>query len=166
MKESLEDFMLENEAEEISESDAIWAVKKIKSLQEELQKIEDTARVEKERIDVWQESQSRIRQNKIDHYEGKLQSYLIREGKKTISFPHGEIKFRKQQPKFVYDETLTKFVEKNNLQYLKIKKELDWAMLKKDIEIKGDIVIHSITGEVLPIGFEEVPEKFSVKIYE
>ena len=164
--ETLEDFLLENQPEEMTESSAIWAVKKIKALQEELHKIENTARVEKERIDLWQETQSRIQQNQIDHFESKLQTYLIQQDKKTITFPHGEIKFRAQQKRFVYDEPLTEFVEKNNLQYLKIKKELDWAMLKKDIITKGGSVIHRITGEVLPIAVEEVPDKFSVKIYE
>ena len=164
--ELLEDFLLENQPEEMTESSAIWAVKKIKSLQEELHKIENTAIVEKERIDYWQETQSRIRQNQIEHYERKLQTYLIQEDKKTITFPHGEIKFRKQQPKYVYDESLTEFVEKNNLKYLKIKKELDWSALKKDIITSGGKVIHKDSGEVLPIAVEEVPDKFSVKIYE
>ena len=167
MSEYIEDYMIEQAEENLlTEGDAMWAVKKVKALHEELHKVANTARVEKERIEVWEESRSRKINNDISHYETKLQNYLIQQGKKTISLPHGEIKFRKQQPRYIYNNNLSEFVEKNMPEYMKVKQELDWSALKKDVEVRGGIAIHRITGEVLPIDIEDQPDKFSVKIYD
>jgi hypothetical protein len=64
--------------------------------------------------------------------------------------PSGSIIKKYPSPKFERDNLqLTNWVENANLPFIKVKKECDWANLKKVVEVAGDKVIYKETGEVV-----------------
>ena len=97
-------------------------------------------------------------------------SYLVAEEKKKMSLPYGKIVFKKQQPLYERNEELV--LKQVDEKYVKVKKSLDWANLKKTLEFKKDetnrtIAVDTETGEVIEgITVTDRPDKFEVKIEE
>jgi len=56
------------------------------------------------------------------------------------------------------------WLERNDLKGLvKVKKSPDWAKLKKDVEIAGDKVVSTYTGEIVD-GVKVVPQEPEFKV--
>lgn len=91
-------------------------------------------------------------------------------GKKIRSYemPGGVLKLAKQDPKFtVKDEELVPWLEKNEPEYVKVKKEAAWGEWKKAhkfaVSAEGSIVTDD--GEVLPgVTATAQEDKFTIKI--
>lgn len=92
---------------------------------------------------------------------------------RSAKFPSGTIAFRKQTPRFFFDDLkeagaqsqqLLAFVKANGGKYLKVDESVDWANLKPRLKCIGDQVVFEETGEVISgMKAEILPDKFTVK---
>lgn len=91
----------------------------------------------------------------------------------SIKLPSGTLSFRKQAPRFYFDDLkeagaqskqLLAFVKANGGKYLKVEESVDWANLKPRLKLIGDQVVYEDTGEVIGgLHAEILPDKFTVK---
>lgn len=91
---------------------------------------------------------------------------------RSIQLPSGTIGFRRQAPRFYFDDgeagaqnkSLLAFVKANGGKYLKVEESVDWANLKPRLKLIGDQVVYEDTGEVIGGLHAEIPpDKFTVK---
>lgn len=91
---------------------------------------------------------------------------------RSAKFPSGTIAFRKQAPRYYFDneeagaqsKSLLAFVKANGGKYLKIDESVDWANLKPRLKCIDDQVVYEDTGEVITgMKAEILPDKFTVK---
>ena len=84
---------------------------------------------------------------------------------KTLILPSG--KMIKKFAKVDYckdDKALLEYVKEAAPELVKVTEKPDWAELKKDLEIQGDVVIRKSTGEIVDcITIEQKPESFDVE---
>lgn len=156
---------------------ATWCLRKIKHFKSKQEKNKELAEkqieeIEKEirEVEQWLEDENSKLDNSIEFMESKLYSYaqqLRREDPelKTHKLPFGQLQFRKQRPKWKYDnDKLLNFAEEKYKDLIKVKRSVDKRKLKSQAKIIGGKVIIEKTGEVIE-GVEviERSEKFKVK---
>lgn len=92
--------------------------------------------------------------------------------RRSVKLPSGTLSFRKQAPRFYFDEgeanaqnpALLKFVKANGSKYLKVEESVDWANLKPRLQCIGDQVVYEETGEIIAgMKAQILPDKFTVK---
>lgn len=152
---------------------ADWAIDKIKEVDAEFKRFEIVA---KNKISQIQDA-LQVEQEKADRersfFESKLREYFegvkFKETKTQQSYklPSGTLKMKKAKIDFDYDKKkLLEVAEKTQMvDYIKIKKDFDWAEFKKTLQIKGTAIIDKETGEFVEIeglGTKEKPEEFKV----
>ena len=140
---------------------------------QQLRKAED----QYERMKAWYDHQignlKDIRDRTREWAETCLRPYfdmVPTTGKKIRSYemPGGVLKLAKQDPKFtVKDEELVPWLEKNEPEYVKVKKEAAWGEWKKAhkfaVSAEGGIVTED--GEVVPgVTATAQEDKFTIKI--
>jgi len=122
----------------------------------EQEEIESTAQAEIEKITAWKNDQTESIQKSISFFEYLLIEYhqqILKENPKakTIKLPSGKLEARKAQPEFQRDvETMLPWVEQNRPEYIVVKKDINWAGLKKILEYRNGTGIDPDTGEVVP----------------
>jgi len=158
------DFVIDNEAK------ADWAFQKIAELEEKKKEKEQTAEMRIRQIENWLEDQVEGIDNNIEHLENLLRDYaerLKKEDKdfKTKKLPFGKIQYRKQRPKWNYDDDkLTEYAEESMPDIIKVKKKVDKRELKKKVEVSGETVVNPETGEVIEgVEVQERGEKLHIK---
>ncbi|WP_434576894.1 host-nuclease inhibitor Gam family protein [Thermoanaerobacterium thermosaccharolyticum] len=153
---------------------ADWTINKIKTLQAELERKKMFVENKKAMLDEWYEQQAKSINNDITFYTSRLQQYfdnldpkVLNKGKTQLSYslPSGKLVKKLEKPEFKRDdETLLPWIEKNAPQYIKIKKDIDWAELKKKLSVDKNKIILTDTGEVVEgIAIENKPAEFEVK---
>lgn len=166
-------FKYERERYQIEDiNQANWALRKIAAAKAAIKEREELARAEIERINKWLESETEELQRDIDFFTGLLEEYhreqLAKDSKaKTIKLPYGVLKMRKQQPQYQRDDVAIKEWAAKNRPDVLVPQEpkLDWAALKKSLQITGGQAIDPETGEVVPgITVIEREPKFSVEV--
>ncbi|MFW6028711.1 MAG: host-nuclease inhibitor Gam family protein [Halanaerobiales bacterium] len=162
----------EKEQFEINTDDkADWALQKIKELKEKKEEKKELAEKRKYQIDQWEEKQTKKIDKQINNLESLLEDYAFKlkeEDKefKTKDLPFGKIQFRKQRPKWNYEDEdkLLEYAEKNMTDIIKTKKKISKKDLKKKVEIAGNKVINPETGEVIEgVSIKERGEKLYIK---
>ena len=95
-------------------------------------------------------------------------------GRRSLVYPSGKLAFRKQPPKFFFDdlteangrdERIIHFVKHNAHRFLKVKVEesVDWAQFKTKLSYTGDAVVYKETGEIIDgLHAHILPDKFTV----
>lgn len=121
------------------------------------------------KVDKWLEAiiTSIDEANKSD--ENMLKTYaedrLKNSKRKSVSLPSGKFGFRKQPPKIEKDDAaLLDYCDHYQSEFIKVKKTVDWAGLKKSCTLDGN---HYVTkdGEVLPgVTVTEQDPKFTVEV--
>lgn len=149
---------------------ANWALRKIRAFKKQMEENEQLAKAEIERIQEWLQKENEKAQRSIQFFEYLLGEYLAEERKKDpkfrLSTPYGKATFRKQQPKWIYDdEILLRWLKQNNMQsYIRIKEEVNKADLKKVLKVAGDKAVTE-DGEIVEgITIQEQPEKLVVEV--
>jgi hypothetical protein len=150
---------------------ADWALEKLRDLKGAKKKKEELAEKRKMMIDSWLEEESSKLDNEIEFFEGLLTEYAMKlkeENKdlKTHSLPFGKLKFRKQNPKWNYDEEkLLRFLKITGIDAIKVKEQIDKQALKNIVKVVGNKAIHPETGEIIEgVEIEEREEKFSIDV--
>lgn len=178
---SLQDYLEEQEQTESeafkvdTDEKANWALRKIKQFEEQKQANNKLAVEETEKIEAWNKAENEKAQQSIDYFQGLLARYAMEKRQndpkfKSQKLPNGSIRFRKQQPKWNYndDDAVVESLKKAEMgDLIKVKETPKKADIKKMFEVSDGKVINPETGEVIPgIEVEEREEKFEVKVDE
>lgn len=151
------------------DNQANWALRKIKELQQEIENNTRLAEKEIDKIKHWETQQNSRLADNIAYFESLLDDYALRKREqdpsfKSLSLPNGRIGFRKQQPKWNYDEkTLLDYLKRTELhELIRTTQVPNKTEIRKVFEVVGDKVINKETGEVVEgIEIEQRPEAFS-----
>lgn len=155
-----------------SDQKADWCVKKIKEEEKNTQRIIDLAEQEIERLTVRIAEEKAKLDQSTSYLKYQLYQFFrnasVKETKTQESYQllSGKLVRKKPSQKMVPDkERLIEMCEANNMpEFIKIKKDFDWASYKKECEIVGGRVVNVQTGDILDcISVEDVPESFEVK---
>jgi len=126
---------------EVHDIDSLnWAFRKLSALKSKANEIKQLAEKERLRIESWEQSELSTVKNSIEFFESMVTQYHMKQlaedpNSKTISTPYGKARSTtsKAQPDKQNEEELLAFVEENELPFVKLKKELKWGELKKNI---------------------------------
>ncbi|MGM0437512.1 MAG: host-nuclease inhibitor Gam family protein [Bacillota bacterium] len=162
-----------------SDSKADWALQKIKEKKDKIEDKKEMADERKEMIDDWLDDETDKLYNQINNLEIMVKEYATKLKKKDKNFktkklPFGKIQYRKQRPKWKYDEEiLLKSAKVNIPEAVKTKEKVYKSELKKEIKngpfeiTNTGEVVNIETGELLEgVYVEERGEKLSIKVKE
>ena len=152
-----------------NDDQANWCLEKISEAKANIMDARTFYEAKKKQLDQWLENTIAPYNRDCEHFESLLAGYaekaLYGKKKRTISLPGGKFGFRKVPAKIDRDETfLLTFAESSAPEFIKIKKSVDWAGLKKTCKIDGD---HMVTadGEIVPgVTVAEQPDKFVCEV--
>lgn len=152
-----------------NDNQANWCLEKISEAKMEIMDARAFYEAKKKQLDQWLENTIAPYNRDCEHFEALLAGYaeeaLTGKKKRTISLPGGKFGFRKVPAKIDRDETaLLAFAETSAPEYVKIKKSVDWAGLKKTCKTDG---YHMVTedGEIVPgVTVTEQPDKFVCEV--
>lgn len=173
---NLNDFLerkeqTENESFQVTNDEqANWALRKIKEKQEEMHKNTELAVAEISKIEEWMQSVNGSLQDDVDYFLGLLSAYALKKRDsdpkfKSKKLPNGAIRFKKQQPKFNYDnDTVIDSLKKSErTDLIRTKEEPDKSAIKKAFVINDDKLINPDTGEIVKgVEIEHRDDKFEV----
>lgn len=151
-----------------------WTLRKLAALEAKRKEHEALAKKEYERIQAWE---AKVSKDIEDHkqfltmlIEDFARSQRAVDPKWKASTPYGKVGFRKQQPKWSYDEQKAlESIEAAGLdKYVRVKKELDKVSLKASVQILEDgRVIDVDTGSFIEgVTVLEQPEALKVEVAE
>lgn len=151
-----------------------WAMRKLAAIEQKKAEVNQVANQEIEHIEQYRRSElEKLADNEeffksmIGEYAGKKR---LEDPKfKTEKTPYGTIGFRKQQPKWHYDdEKLLKHLNENQLfEFIRFKEEVNKEEIKKFFQLNDDGKVFDTTGqEVEAIKVDILPEKLTIKAGE
>lgn len=149
-----------------SDSQAVWAMRKLAAAKARLHDIALIAESEIARIQHWAEQQSREPMRDTAYFEGILVEYGMAqrvEGRKTVSTPYGAIKSRTGQPKYTFtdkDEFLA-WARVHRPGWVAVKEEPALSVIRSETEGPVD----AETGEIIPgLSVDPASVSFSVEV--
>lgn len=133
-----------------------WALRKLAAINAKRAEIKAVADEEMHRIVTWAESENRKLDDGVSFFEGLLKDYAMRKRAedpkfKSESTPYGAVKFRKQQPKWQYDDKklLESLKSAGRTDLIRIKEEPNKEELKKVAAVKDGQVIDPESGAII-----------------
>ena len=152
-----------------NDDQANWCLEKISEAKAEIMDARAFYEAKKRQLDQWLENTIAPYNRDCEHFEALLAGYaeeaLAGKKKWTISLPGGKLGFRKVPAKIDRDEAaLLSFAESGAPEFIKVKKSVDWAGLKKSCRVDGG---HMVTadGEIVPgVTVTELPDKFVCEV--
>lgn len=152
-----------------NDDQANWCLEKISEAKMEIMDARAFYEAKKRQLDQWLENTIAPYNRDCEHFEALLAGYaeeaLAGKKKRTISLPGGKLGFRKVPAKIDRDEAaLLTFAETSAPEFIKVKKSVDWAALKKTCKADGD---HMVTadGEIVSgVTVTEQPDKFVCEV--
>ena len=157
LQEQREDFKIENL------EGCTWAFRKIRAIENKKAEIEAIAAAEIERISNWKEQELKQYESDKEFFEGLLSAYYVEEKTKDkkfkLSTPYGKVTSRKNKKWFYEEEQLIDYLDMEDPNGVRVKKEIDKTYLKD----KYKDGVNQETGEILPFVRIEEIESISVK---
>ncbi len=162
---------VENEAFEIKDDQqANWALRKIKQLKKEKENNISIAEAEISKIEAWLQAVNGDAQGSIDYFQGLLAKYAMSKREinpdfKSTKLPNGAIRFKKQQPKWSYDDKklVESLKQSGHDDLIRVKEEPNKTAVKKLFVVNDGKAIDPATGEVIEgVTVEEREDKFEV----
>src|SRR5699024_10429453 len=151
---SLQEFLDEKEQTEQpgfvidDDSKANWALRKIKQYQEQQEQNNALAQEEIDKIEAWNQQANDEAQQSSDYFRGLLSAYALQKREndpkfKSQKLPNGRIRFKKQQPKWRYDDSMVVQALKNAglTDYIRTKEIPSKSDIKKHFNVSGGKVI-------------------------
>lgn len=139
----------------VSREDADRAFRTIQFYQQQIDKEKqsfdramDQIELEKEKLEYLFKKSIKHSQGRIEWYANELEVYQRSEGIKAIKTPFGSSKLKKQPPEYRRDNVVLLEYAKAH-QFVKVKEEVDWAPLKKTLQVVGDKAVDE-NGEIVP----------------
>ncbi|HHV27394.1 MAG TPA: hypothetical protein GXX63_09390 [Tissierellia bacterium] len=155
---------------------ADWCLDKIRESKAEYNRLEAVSKAKIQQIQELLKKEKEKADREIGFFESKLREYfetVETQDTKTLKkykLPSGELKLKKPQATFKYNKKkLSEVADKyeNMQEYVKIKKDFDWAGFKNNLIISDGNIINKNTGEIVEIdglSIEEKPEDFKVEV--
>lgn len=149
-----------------------WALRKLAAINAKKAEIERLAAEEVARINYWKDAESgKLEQNAL-FFEALLHEYAIHQrdddpGFKKTSTPYGTVKFRKQSPKWNYDDkALVECLKSSGLiDLVRIKEEPNKVELKKVAIVRDGKVIDPSSGTIIDgVTVEDQPDAIVVEV--
>lgn len=156
-----------------NDSQADWALDKIREAQAEYRRFEMVVNDKIAQLQAALEKEKERMEREVGFFSGKLAEYFETVPRKktktqeTYNLPSGRLIKRYRSPKFERDdEKLVAWLESMGLSELvKIQKYPDWATLKKETEVAGNKVVLKATGEIIDgVTVIEQPPEFKVEV--
>jgi phage host-nuclease inhibitor protein Gam len=159
-KESLQKF-LDSETDQQGftiddDSKANWALRKIAQHKKKIEENNLLAEEEIYKIEAWNKQMNDEAQQSIDYFQSLLAEYAGEKRKsdpkfKTLKLPSGRIRFKKQQPQYVYDDdaVLESLKESGYTDFVKVKESVDKAGIKKQFKAVNGGLVDPDTGEFI-----------------
>lgn len=151
------------------DSQATWALRKIRKIRKQVESKRALAQAEIERINAWLESELRRLEREEKFFEGLLAEYhlgLLQEdpSHKTHRLPGGRLQYRSQPPEYQRDEAklLSWLKERQMTEYIEVIEKPRWSELKKAVKVAGAHVVTDDGDVVDGVVAIERPPKFSV----
>ncbi|GIM44452.1 phage protein [Collibacillus ludicampi] len=152
---------------------AVWALRKLAKIRQEMAENQAIAEKEIERIKAWLEDVNGGLQRDAEYFESLLQAYhrmVLEENPraKSIKLPYGTLKARKQEPDYIRDEEkLLIWTKANRPDAVRVKESVDWSSLKRTIVSTENGVAVDENGQVIEgITVVDCGIKFSVEVAE
>lgn len=161
-----EGFIVDNDLK------ADWCLDKIKEANSEYNRLEMVIKAKIEQLNTALKKAQEKRDSDVSFFTYKLREYFNTvktkdtKTQRVYILPSGKLIEKQQQPEFVKDdEALLNWVKENTPEFVKIKESIDWAGLKKNIQINGEIAINKVTGEIIDgITVKEREPEFKVEV--
>ena len=111
----------------------------------------------------------------VNFKKGMLQAYFLTikpsetKTQKTYKLLSGKLVLKKPSVKIeiANKENLMQYARTSAAEYIKVKEDIDWAAMKKVLDIDGTNVVNTETGEILGelegLAVKEVKEIFDIK---
>jgi hypothetical protein len=149
-----------------------WALRQLSAIDSEKKDINKVADVEMDRILQWQQKEVEAIDNRKAFFEGLILQYAMNERTKdpkfkAVSSPYGKVTFKKQQPKWNYDDQkLVDYLESvSALDLIRVKKEPVKTEIKKRFTVLEDGRVLDEGGTVVEgIVVEFQDEKLDIKV--
>lgn len=152
-------------------SSLTWALRKLAAIEAKKAEVNAVSDAEIERIEAYRKKEIDVLQGSEHFFKSLITEYAIKKREEDPKFrnektPYGSIGFRKQQPKWNYDdEALLTFLEENNPALIRVKKEPVKTEIKKLFQVSDDGRVFDGNGqEVTGIKVEFLPETIDVKV--
>ena len=152
---------------------ADWALYKLRETNETINQNKQLADKNHERSDECVERENSKANESKEYFEGLLQEYFTNERVKNPKFkfssPNGKLSSRKQQPKWVYEESKLVDVLKDT-EFVTSVPKLEKGLFKKSakkgldgLSVVGNKVVNTNTGEVIDgVQIQEQPDKIVI----
>lgn len=147
---------------------ANWCFRKLSNLEKQKREYESLAHKEIDRIMDWLTKEKEKIEDQEEFFKCLLTEYACHERQNNpkfkLSTPYGKLGFRKQQPKYIYqDEEIIKWATTNGkLAFVRIKEEVNKEALKESITVSGTNAVTE-DGEIIP-GVQIIPQEDSIRI--
>lgn len=142
---------------------AVWTFRKLRAIEAKKAEIKAIADEERARIDVWEQQEIKQYEADKEYFEGLLSAYYVeqkaQDKKFKLSTPYGKVTSRKDKKWIYEEEQLIDYLEMEDPEGVRIKREVDKTYLKK----KYKDGVNQETGEILPYVRIEESESISVK---
>ncbi|MCM3208527.1 host-nuclease inhibitor Gam family protein [Paenibacillus illinoisensis] len=133
---------------------ANWVMRKLVALESKRKEVNGLADAEAYRIESYRKTELDKLQRDEDYFRGLLGVYANEQREKdpkfkSIKTPYGSVSFKKQQPKWNYnDKTLLSWLDENGYDHLiRIKWEPVKTDLKKEFKLHQDGFVVDANGE-------------------
>lgn len=163
--ENRETFRVEND------SQAAWAMRKLRAIRTKQAEAEAIAHAEHERIEAWLADAKKATSGDEAFFEGLLIAYAMRqrvtENRKSITLPHGSIKSRAAQPsvKVADADAFIMWAKTYGPEFIRTKVEPDLSAIRRDCDLSGNEAVNMATGEVVPgVIIQQRDATFSVEV--
>lgn len=172
-EEFLDEFVTIEEGWRVNNDlEADWCLDKIREARAEYLRIEMVAKAKIEQIQTMLRKQEEKMSSETSFFEAKLREYFggvktkDTKTQRSYQLPSGKLVEKRQNPEFVRNEDeLLKWTKNNAKDFIKIKESVDWAELKKNVEIAGNMVVDKNTGEIVEgVAVVERDPKFEIVI--
>ncbi|TVY07189.1 host-nuclease inhibitor Gam family protein [Paenibacillus cremeus] len=152
-------------------SSLTWAMRKLTAIEVKRSEVTQVANSEIERIESYRKRELEGLQQSEDFFKGLISEYAVRKRDADPRFrnektAYGSIRFRKQQPNWIYDEeSLISFLEQNErTDLVRVKKEPAKTEIKKLFQINEDGRVFDEYGqEVTGVKVEFLPDVLTIK---
>lgn len=149
-----------------------WALRKLSVIAAKRKEVEHLADAEMYRIKSWLESETSKLDGEAQFFESLLNSYALQQRDadpkwSKASTPYGTVKFRKQQPKWQYDEAklLESLKSAGRDDLIRIKEEPNKVEIKKAVKVVDGQAIDPESGAVLEgVSIEAQPDTVVVEV--
>lgn len=158
-KESLQKYLDSEHKESFKVTDrssANWALRKIAQYKKQMEENNLLAEEEIYKIETWNKQMNDEAQQSIDYFQSLLSGYAEEKRKsdpkfKTLKLPSGRIRFKKQQPQYVYDDDIAieSLKKSGHTDFIKVKETVDKASVKKQFTVANGGLFDPDTGEMI-----------------